>query len=891
MFPAATVTRQQGIERFGVRVSGTHDHHNGSSDHVAVGIRAAAVTNKQHRLRRSARSSRVTNLSMLAIVLFLFLVLVLTFLAFSYISRQDISNNGEDTDDVKNDSDFLTNVPRIERKKVLDFGNTSGGHGRDSRYWDKDDRRRDDDYNEDTRSKDTEEDTPVKMNHDVRSIQDDSYVGLKRKGVGLYNEAGRHELKRYEAEYEASLKSVEHLTEDGRKVSHEADLQKKNVVDDIDDDYDDFFDFHDAQTDDSDDSRSMRGKPSNSNVRRSGNEVQKESLDSLDAGNNDDNSSEDAEGASSLKASQDGKAISRHESNGQSNRKSHPETKKKPKRRKFSASCEMKLLNSTSQLVEPLESRKFARFNLHYTDIEEKPLGGEQWMPRFAGHQSLEERESSFLARDQKISCGFVKGPEGSSSTGFDLSEDDENYISRCHIAVISCIFGNSDRLRTPATKTITRFSRKNVCFVMFTDEVTVQTLISEGHEPDSMGFIGFWKLVVVKNLPYDDMRRVGKIPKLLPHRLFPFARFDDNISLKEKVVIIIVDGILFGWIANYVFSWILYISWSISCGGRVMNLQYPITMTGIVCGKRLHKIRRDQKISCGFVKGPEGSSSTGFDLSEDDENYISRCHIAVISCIFGNSDRLRTPATKTITRFSRKNVCFVMFTDEVTVQTLISEGHEPDSMGFIGFWKLVVVKNLPYDDMRRVGKIPKLLPHRLFPFARYSIWLDSKLRLQLDPLHILEYFLWRKGYEFAISNHYDRHCVWEEVAQNKKLNKYNHTVIDQQFAFYQADGLKRFNASDPNKLLSSNVPEGSFIIRAHTPMSNLFSCLWFNEVDRFTPRDQLSFAYTYQKLRRMNPDKPFHLNMFKDCERRHIAKLFRHRTDEKRNSRQKATN
>jgi len=88
----------------------------------------------------------------------------------------------------------------------------------------------------------------------------------------------------------------------------------------------------------------------------------------------------------------------------------------------------------------------------------------------------------------------------------------------------------------------------------------------------------------------------------------------------------------------------------------------------------------------------------------------------------------------------------------------------------------------------------------------RYSIWLDSKLRLQLDPLLILEYFLWRKGYEFAISNHYDRHCVWEEVAQNKKLNKYNHTVIDQQFSFYRADGLERFDASDPNKLLPSSM-------------------------------------------------------------------------------------
>ena len=46
--------------------------------------------------------------------------------------------------------------------------------------------------------------------------------------------------------------------------------------------------------------------------------------------------------------------------------------------------------------------------------------------------------------------------------------------------------------------------------------------------------------------------------------------------------------------------------------------------------------------------------------------------------------------------------------------------------------------------------------------------------------------------------------------------------------------------------------------------MSNLFSCLWFNEVERFTPRDQLSFAYTYQKLKRKNPGKPFYLNMFK---------------------------
>lgn len=93
-----------------------------------------------------------------------------------------------------------------------------------------------------------------------------------------------------------------------------------------------------------------------------------------------------------------------------------------------------------------------------------------------------------------------------------------------------------------------------------------------------------------------------------------------------------------------------------------------------------------------------------------------------------------------------------------------------------------------------------------IYMLFRYSIWLDSKLRLQLDPLLILEYFLWRKGYEYAISNHYDRHCLWEEVAQNKRLNKYNHSVIDEQFAFYQADGMRRFNSSDPNRLLPSST-------------------------------------------------------------------------------------
>uniref|UniRef100_A0A0D3AVL3 TOD1/MUCI70 glycosyltransferase-like domain-containing protein n=1 Tax=Brassica oleracea var. oleracea TaxID=109376 RepID=A0A0D3AVL3_BRAOL len=286
-----------------------------------------------------------------------------------------------------------------------------------------------------------------------------------------------------------------------------------------------------------------------------------------------------------------------------------------------------------------------------------------------------------------------------------------------------------------------------------------------------------------------------------------------------------------------------------------------------------------NQTIHCGFVKGGLHQGS-GFDLSEKDRAYMKNCVVSVSSCIFGSSDFLRRPATKKISEFSKRNVCFVMFLDEQTLSKLASEGHVPDKQGFVGLWKTVVVSNLPYTDMRKTGKVPKFLSHRLFPSSRYSIWIDSKMRLTTDPLLIIDFFLWRTKSEFAISNHYDRHCVWDEVVQNKRLNKYNHTAIDEQFMFYRSDGLKKFDPSDPNSPLPSYVPEGSFIVRAHTPMSNLFSCLWFNEVDRFTSRDQLSFAYTYLKLQRLNPSRPLRLNMFKDCERRALTKLFHHRVD-----------
>ncbi|XP_008810917.2 uncharacterized protein LOC103722220 [Phoenix dactylifera] len=583
---------------------------------------------RSRRIRRSGKAPLRVMAGAIAVILAL--VLLVAFSSHLLLSRHgEIRSRLHDENVGRKQGSSVGLKGAIPR--VLRFGKGSGKVGWDSRQWDKDDRRRDRDY--------AEEDQ--KFPGDGGRKSENETVGSRPSHSadhGLYNEGGRAELDSYRDEYEVSLKKGGKLWEDdvvGKGNAH--------------DDYGYGYGF------------GGEGK--------SGGDAVTDEL------------------------KKDSSVISGKGGGGGGDSKTEKKlaSRRKPRHHKFSgSSCKIKFFNSTAQLVEPLESKKFSRFSLQYKEVEDRPNDLENWEPRFAGHQSPQEREESYYARDQKINCGFVRGPKGSPSTGFDMAEDDVRYMSRCHIAVSSCIFGKSDSLRTPYNKVVTRLSRKNVCFIMFMDEITLQTLLSEGQKMDGSGFIGLWKIVVVKNLP-----------------------------------------------------------------------------------------------------------ST---------------------------------------------------------------------------------------DMRRVGKIPKFLTHRLFPSARYSIWLDSKLRLQSDPLLILEYFLWRKGYEYAISNHYDRHCVWEEVMQNKKLNKFNHTLIDQQFEFYQADGLKRFDPSDPNKLLPSYVPEGSFIVRAHTPMSNLFSCLWFNEVDHFTSRGQLSFAYTYLKLRRMNPTKPFYLNMFKDCARRSVVKLFRHRAEDKGN-------
>ncbi|GFP88814.1 hypothetical protein PHJA_001025100 [Phtheirospermum japonicum] len=275
-------------------------------------------------------------------------------------------------------------------------------------------------------------------------------------------------------------------------------------------------------------------------------------------------------------------------------------------------------------------------------------------------------------------------------------------------------------------------------------------------------------------------------------------------------------------------------------------------------------KLNSSMKVHCGFMR------NSGAEMNHVDMKYVKRCKFLVASGIFGEYDIPHQPSG--ISSRSKKMFCFLMIIDEKSL-TFLKHNFTVRTDGegglWMGAWRFIVLSRLPYDEPRRNGKIPKILIHRLVPQARYSIWIDAKMTMTVDPLLMLERYLWQEGHTFAIAQHKYHRSVYEEADANKRRKRYCRPLIDRQMKIYYHEGMEPWSSK---KNTTSDVPEGAIIIREHTALNNLFSCLWFNEVDLFTPRDQLSFGYVLYRL-----GASFKFFMFPNCEYNSLYLLHSH--------------
>ncbi|XP_002519687.2 probable hexosyltransferase MUCI70 isoform X1 [Ricinus communis] len=277
------------------------------------------------------------------------------------------------------------------------------------------------------------------------------------------------------------------------------------------------------------------------------------------------------------------------------------------------------------------------------------------------------------------------------------------------------------------------------------------------------------------------------------------------------------------------------------------------------------HHLNDSVEIPCGFLKK--------FRISNSDQIAMESCNgVVVVSAIFNDHDKIRQP--KSLGSNTLQSVCFFMFVDDITLKGL--DHHQlisRKSLQYtVGVWRIVRVssKNL-YENPAMNGVIPKYLGHRLFPNSKFSIWIDAKLQLMVDPLLLIHALVVSKKVDMAISKHpFFIHTMEEALATARWKKWLDVDGLRIQMETYCENGLLPWT---PDKLpYPSDVPDTALILRKHGPINNLFSCLMFNELEAFNPRDQLAFAYVRD---RMTPK--LKLNMFEVEVFEQVAVEYRH--------------
>lgn len=175
---------------------------------------------------------------------------------------------------------------------------------------------------------------------------------------------------------------------------------------------------------------------------------------------------------------------------------------------------------------------------------------------------------------------------------------------------------------------------------------------------------------------------------------------------------------------------------------------------------------------------------------------------VVVVSAIFNDHDKIRQPrglGSKTL-----DTVCFFMFVDENTVRGLESHKIIPEKNSspdiIVGVWRIVRVsnKNL-YENPAMNGVIPKYLVHRLFPNTKFSIWVDAKIQLMVDPLLLIHSLIVTENADMAISKHpYYIHTMEEAMATARWKKWWDVDSLKKQMETYCENGL---NPWSPKKL------------------------------------------------------------------------------------------
>jgi len=189
----------------------------------------------------------------------------------------------------------------------------------------------------------------------------------------------------------------------------------------------------------------------------------------------------------------------------------------------------------------------------------------------------------------------------------------------------------------------------------------------------------------------------------------------------------------------------------------------------------------------------------------------MDKCRgVVVASAIMNDYDKVRQP--RGLGAETLRTACFFLFIDDATRRVLARQGILPargargggGERTAVGAWRVVTLggrragdRRLPYEDPAMNGVVAKHLLHRLFPNARFSVWVDAKVQLTVDPALLVHALLVHEGVDVAVSRHpFNRHTMEEAIATARWRKCRDVDAVRAQMETYCANGLQPWSPS-----------------------------------------------------------------------------------------------
>ena len=191
-----------------------------------------------------------------------------------------------------------------------------------------------------------------------------------------------------------------------------------------------------------------------------------------------------------------------------------------------------------------------------------------------------------------------------------------------------------------------------------------------------------------------------------------------------------------------------------------------------------------------------------------------------VYGCITGGYDNVP------VHKYVAPDWDYILFTDNAD---LIADGK-------FAHW---TIKPLVFDKLDNVknARWHKVNAHKLFPEYEYSLWLDSNILVNNENLFVMINDLIEDGVKVAVPNHPERKCIYDEADVIKQKRIDFPELVDVEMDFLRMEKYPKNNG----------LAETGVLLRAHNdiiPMLNL----WWNMIEKYSKRDQLSFNYALWK-------------------------------------------